>query len=301
MKKEIVVGTRGSRLAIRQTEIALEELKSVFPDLTFRIKIIKTIGDTIWDKPLFEIGGKGFFIKEIEEALLSRNIDMAIHSMKDVPTELKKGLTIAAILKREDPRDAFVSFDFQNLDELPDGSKIGTSSFRRSAQLLGLGKRLYVVPIRGNVETRIKKIKTEKLSGVILAYCGLKRLGLESYAKWIIPPETIVPSAGQGAIGIEVREDSELLDILEKINDEQTSREVELERKIQMLIGGGCHVPFGVNVESKDSFFILHAFYGSRDGRIFVKIKEKGTWSSLDDFTINVLKKLKSPPEGAEY
>lgn len=299
MKRKIVVGSRGSRLAIKQAEIAIEALKSVWPDFEFEIKIIRTTGDTIWDKPLHEIKGKGFFIKEIEEALLSKDIDMAVHSMKDVPTEIAKGLKIGAILKREDPRDAFVSFDFESLDELPEGSTVGTSSFRRLVQIMNVKKSIKVVPIRGNVETRLKKIRTENLSGVILAYCGLKRLGLERYVKSIIPRDVIVPCAGQGAIGIEVREDWEFLDILEKVNDERTSKEVELERRIQMLIGGGCHVPFGVNVESQGDTVIIYTFFGSQDGTSFVKLKEKTTWPDSEEIALDIAFRLKSPPKGA--
>ncbi len=297
MKRKIRVGSRGSRLAIKQAEIAIEALKSFYPDVEFQIRIIKTTGDTIWDRPLYEIRGKGFFIKEIEEALLSDEIDMAVHSMKDVPTELRKGLTIAAILRREDPRDAFVSFDFQTLEELPGNSTIGTSSLRRRAQIMNLRSDIKVVPIRGNVETRLRKIKTERLSGAILAYCGLRRLGLEGHVTSIIPRDVIVPPAGQGAIGIEVREGSDLFYMARKINDEKTSREVELERKIQMLIGGGCHTPFGVNVESHQESFILYAFLMSQDGS-FVKLKERGSWADCDDFVKEIVEKLRKPPEG---
>ena len=298
MKGKIRVGTRGSKLAVRQTEIAINALKSVCPDTEFEIKVIKTTGDTFWDRPLYEMRGKGFFIKEIEEALLSGEIDLAVHSMKDVPTEITKGLKIAAILKREDPRDAFVSFDFKCLEELPENSVVGTSSFRRLFQIEMLNKNIRVVPIRGNVETRIRKMKTENLSGLILAYCGLKRLGLEKYAKSIIPREVIVPPAGQGAIGIEIREESELFGILRAVNDEVTSKEVELERRIQMLIGGGCHVPFGVNVESCGEFFVLYAFYVAQGEKYPVIIREKAKWSDSLEFALYVADRLKAPHKG---
>ncbi|MCS7281500.1 MAG: hydroxymethylbilane synthase [Desulfobacterota bacterium] len=300
MKKRLIVGTRGSRLALKQTEIAIEALKSLNPDIEVRVKVIKTTGDTIWDKPLHEIKGKGFFIKEIEEALIAKEIDIAVHSMKDVPTELKDGLKIAAVLERDDPRDAFVSFNYETLFELPEDSKIGTSSVRRTVQLLGLLGKVQFVPIRGNVETRIKKIATENLHGIILAYCGLKRLGLERYAKSIIPQDLLVPCAGQGAIGIEVREDSEFFDIVSRINHEKTWKEVELERKIQKLIGGGCHVPLGVNVESEGDFFTLYVFFGSQDGSTFGKIKEKGSWESADELARQLVEKLKAPRRGAD-
>lgn len=298
MKRKVTVGTRGSKLALVQTEIAIKALRSYYPDCDFQIKVIRTSGDNLWDRPLYEMEGKGFFIKEIEEALLSGEIDIAIHSMKDVPSEVTKGLKIAAILKRDDPRDAFVSFEYENLDKLPPDSRVGTSSLRRRIQIMNLRNDIEVVPIRGNVETRLKKIKSQNLDGVILAYCGLKRLGLESYVSSVIPLDIIVPPAGQGAIGIEVRENSEFFEMVKKVNDEKTAREVELERRIQTLAGGGCRFPLGVNVESKGEYLVVHAFSGSQNGTNSVRIKENAKWLDAEILAREIAKRLRGPLRG---
>lgn len=294
--RKIVVGTRGSKLALTQTEIAINALKSSLKNVQFDIKVIRTTGDTYWDRPLEEIKGKGFFVKEIEEALISKEIDLAVHSMKDVPLELKDGLKIGAILKREDPRDCFVSFEFDSIFDLPRGARVGTSSVRRKVQLEGLKEGIEVVPLRGNVETRLRKIKTEGLFGCVLAYCGIKRLGLENFVKEIIPKEILVPCAGQGAIAIEVREDWEYIELLDSVRDEITETEIELEREILRLLGGGCQLPFGVNVEKDGENFLVYAFLSSgkeqKKVNLAFPLSEK---SSIPQKVVQIL----SPQKGA--
>ena len=202
MNRTWIVGTRGSKLALKQTEIVVNLLQQLYPDNTFHVKTIKTTGDTVWDRPLHLIGGKGLFVKEIEEELLAGSIDFAVHSMKDMPTELDKRLTIGAILKREDPRDVFLSLKYKSLADIPGGSRIGTNSLRRKSQILFHKSNVSVIPIRGNVDTRIRKMESEGLDGIILAYAGVIRMGFGNQIREILPFEIMVPPSGQGAIGI---------------------------------------------------------------------------------------------------
>lgn len=231
-------------------------------------------------------------MKELEEALLSGEIDLAVHSMKDVPTELKDGLKIGAVLKREDPRDCFVSFNFDRIEDLPWGAKVGTSSLRRKAQLRMVRKGIEVVPIRGNVETRIKKIETQGLSGIVLAYCGIKRLGLENYVREILPMDVMIPPAGQGAIGLEIREDWEYGHLLSAANDEITETEIDLERKILKLMGGGCQLPFGVSVRREEDGFSVYAFVGDGKGDDGRKINVKFSLSERDSLPKRIVEIL---------
>lgn len=273
MKNKWVVGTRGSRLALIQTMIVIEALKKAHPGHEFDIRTIKTTGDNVWDTPLHLIGGKGLFVKEIEEQLSSGGIDMAVHSMKDMPAELGKGLRISAVPTREDPRDAFVSTKHGCLDDLTEGCRVGTGSMRRKAQLLRHRRGVNIVPLRGNVETRIKKIERDNLDGIILAYAGLKRMGLEGLVTEIISCETMVPTCGQGAIGIETRRGDGIEVLLETINDERSQGEVAIERAILARVGGGCHVPLGIHARVEEGRVTLYLSLGSEDGDILVQEK----------------------------
>jgi hydroxymethylbilane synthase len=190
---------------------------------------------------------KGLFVKEIEEALLGNEIDMAVHSVKDLPADLEKGLLLGAVLRREDPRDAFLSLSYKRFSDLKDASRIGTSSLRRKAQILHQNKTIEVVPIRGNVETRLRKLRTENLDGIVLAYAGVKRLNLEKHVTEIIPLNTMIPSCGQGAIGIEVRDEKDTIKFLTPINNKRSHREIAIERDLLARIGGGCHLPLGIH------------------------------------------------------
>lgn len=271
MKKKWTVGTRGSKLALKQTEIVIQALKTLYPYNEFAIKIIKTTGDTIWDKPLHLIGGKGLFVKEIEDALLKNEIDMAVHSMKDLPTELENGLVIGAVLEREDPRDVFISSIYGSIQDIREGSRIGTSSTRRKSQILHFRRGLEIVPLRGNVDTRIKKLHSHTLDGIILAYAGVKRMGFDNFIKEVLPFEIMVPPPGQGAIGIETKDESDFIKLLKPLNHENTFREVTIERELQSMIGGGCQVPLGINASIASNTLTLHVVLGREDGELLVK------------------------------
>ena len=209
MKKKWIIGTRGSKLALIQTDIVRDGLSRLYPEMEFTIKVIKTTGDSIWDTPLYLIGSKGLFIKEIEEELVAGGIDLAVHSVKDFPTELSDGLCLSAVLKREDPRDAFISLKYDTPLGVRQGARIGTSSMRRKAQIAALRPDIEVVPLRGNVDTRVRKLEAGDLDAVILACAGVMRMGLRESIKEAIPLDVMVPPCGQGAIGIEARSATE--------------------------------------------------------------------------------------------
>lgn len=280
--KRLIIGTRGSKLALKQTQTVAERLKILYPEIDLQIKTIKTKGDSIWDRSLYEIGTKGLFVKEIEEALLRGEIDIAVHSMKDLPTEIPKGLKIGAILEREDPRDVLISYKFKSLSAMEGNTKIGTSSLRRKYQIEILNKGIEVLTLRGNIDTRIKRLEEGKFDGIIVAYAAIKRLGYESFISEIIPLETMTPPSGQGAVGIEVRDDSEILDFIRPLNDERSYEEIIVERKIQSILGGGCHQPLGVNVSKGKGCYVIYIFYKGKKGP--VKIAEEIEEKKLEAF-----------------
>ena len=240
------IGTRGSPLALAQayeTRKRLAEALNASED-SFEIVVISTSGDRILDRPLKEVGGKGLFTKEIEQEMLDRKIDIAVHSMKDMPVEQPDGLTLGCYLPREDVRDAFVSSDFKNVSDLPSGSKVGTSSLRRKAQLKFSRPDLEVVEFRGNVQTRLKKLKDGVASCTFLAMAGLNRLGLGEVAQSAINPNEMLPAIAQGAIGIEWREaDKKITDILKKIHHEETGQRLNAERAFLAELDGSCQTP----------------------------------------------------------
>src|SRR5262245_25034969 len=209
MPRSIRIGTRGSALALQQTQLAVDALHAAWPDLSVDVIRIRTTGDRIQDVPLVKIGDKGLFVKEIEEALLEGRIDWAVHSVKDLPSELPNGLSIGMLAARSDPRDALVARQGVNLATLPEKAVIGTSSLRRRAQLLHWRPDLAIVPMRGNVDTRLRKLETDALDGIVLAVAGLMRMGWEGRISDIIPPEISLPAVGQGALGAEMRSDDE--------------------------------------------------------------------------------------------
>mgnify|MGYP001583575981 FL=1 len=244
MPSELRIGTRGSQLALNQAHWVKEKLVEAHPDLNVMLIKIKTTGDKIQDAPLAKIGGKGLFVKEIEEALIHRRIDLAVHSIKDVPTEFPEGLHLSAITKRGDPRDVFISRDGTILKDLPQKAKIGTSSLRRQAQLLHFRKDLELLPLRGNLDTRLKKLKTMNLDGIVLALAGVKRLGLEERITEIIPTEISLPAIGQGALGIETRQgDQEVEGQIQFLNHKDSWIAISAERAFLKKLEGGCQVP----------------------------------------------------------
>lgn len=267
MEQTITIGTRGSQLALWQAEYVRKRLKHRFPDRSVERKVIKTMGDRITDRSLVGLG-KGVFTKEIEIALLEGTIDLAVHSMKDLPTELPDGLCIAAIPAREDPRDVLVTQSGLLLDQLPEGAKIGTTSPRRRAQLLHLRPDLQVVDVRGNLDTRLRKLRQTELDGVILAAAGIKRLIGEEIITEHFDGDRMVPAAGQGALGIETRKDDlEIKMLLDVINDSYSEAEVFTERTVLRELGGGCQAPIGVNARLEEDRLHLIATVCSPDGK----------------------------------
>ncbi|MBM4140059.1 MAG: hydroxymethylbilane synthase [Nitrospira sp.] len=248
-ENKVIIGTRGSKLALWQTEWVKSELERTNPGVEVVLKKIKTTGDVILDVPLAKVGGKGLFVKEIEEALLRNDINLAVHSMKDVPTELPNGLHIAAICKREDPRDAIIisqksKIKNQKFKDLPEGAHIGTSSLRRSCQLLYIRPDLNITQLRGNLDTRVRKLDEGQFNAIILAVAGVKRLGLQSRITEILSPEISLPAIGQGAIGIECRINDEFMNtIVSPLDHKETSACVRAERAFLKKLGGGCQVP----------------------------------------------------------
>lgn len=238
------IGTRGSRLALVQSEWVKTRIEAGYPHIRVELVRIKTAGDKILDSPLSKIGGKGLFVKEIEEALLDGRVDLAVHSMKDVPAELPDKLFLAAFPEREDPGDALISAEEYTLDRLPPKARVGTSSLRRTAQLLHMRPDLETVSLRGNVDTRLRKVESGEMHAVVLAAAGLRRLGLADRITQIIPPEVILPAVGQGALGLEARrDDHETIRVLDFLNHEPTEITVRAERAFLKELEGGCQVP----------------------------------------------------------
>ena len=276
---KLVVGTRGSNLALVQTNWVVDQLKKENPGVEFEVKIIKTKGDIIKDLPLDKIGDKGLFVKEIEKSLLDGEIDMAVHSMKDMPSYLPEGLKFAHSPKREDPRDALIFKEgYKSLDDLPQGARIGTGSKRRKYQLLKHRPDLEIVPIRGNIETRIKKIETEKLDGVVLAASGLRRAGLDDKIDYYIPTDIMLPAPAQGILALEIREDDkETEKIIDSIKDDITKIQIDAERGFLIGVNGSCHIPMGAYCEIEGEKITLTGLYGDGEGKKIVVQSQVGT------------------------
>ncbi len=242
-----------------------------------QIEKIRTTGDMILDVPLARVGGKGLFVKEIEEALLAGSIDLAVHSMKDVPTDLPDGLEIVAITRREDPRDAFLSVKYEKLEDLPRGAKVGTSSLRRQTQLLGLRPDLSVETLRGNLDTRIRKMEEGLFDAIILAAAGIRRLGWEAKITQYIPEEVSLPAIGQGALGIEIRsDDPDTREAVSFLNDRDTSLAVRAERGFLKRLEGGCQVPIASHGRTEGDAIFLRGMVGRPDGSEIVRGSERG-------------------------
>jgi hydroxymethylbilane synthase len=277
--RKIIVGSRRSKLALTQTNWVIEQLKKLGAPFDFEVKEIVTKGDKILDVTLSKVGGKGLFVKEIEQAMLDKEIDMAVHSMKDMPAVLPEGLVIGCIPFREDHRDVLISKDNVPFSELKQGAIIGTSSLRRSSQLLAQRPDLEMKWIRGNIDTRIEKLKTDDYDAIILAAAGLKRMGwADDTVTEFINPEICVPAVGQGALSIECRgDDEELLQLLEKFTSAETSEAVKAERSFLHKMEGGCQVPIaGYAFMNEQEEIVLTALVGSPDGKRIIKEQVKG-------------------------
>ncbi len=262
------LGTRGSKLAIWQAEYVAGELSRRVPEMAIEIVTIKTKGDKILDVPLAKIGDKGLFTREIENELLDGNIDLAVHSMKDLPSVMGEGLALGAVLPRENQQDVLISAQGNTLQNLPAGAVIGTSSLRRIAQLKALRPDLEVVNMRGNVETRIRKMEEQGLDGIILAYAGVKRLGFEQCISEIIAVEKIMPAVGQGAIAIQIRaNDLRTRQLIEAINDERCWLETTAERAFLAQLEGGCQVPVACMAQVVEQRIMMAGLVSSLDGK----------------------------------
>jgi len=261
------IGTRASQLALTQSQWVRDKVQALLPNTEVELVRINTKGDRILDVPLAKIGGKGLFVKEIEEALLAGEIDMAVHSMKDVPTVLPKGLHIGIVPQREEARDAFVSNRYRNLAELPAGAVVGTSSLRRKAQLLALRPDLQIRDLRGNVGTRLDKLDRGDFDAIILAGAGLKRLHLPARISTLLAPEQMLPAIGQGALGIELRQsDSMLLALMQPLHHLESAVAVAAERAYLARLEGGCQVPIGAYAILSENQLSLTGLIASVDG-----------------------------------
>jgi hydroxymethylbilane synthase len=253
--EKIVIATRGSKLALWQSEHIKSELLKIDPSLEIKLKIVVTQGDKILDKPLADIGGKGLFIKEVEDELLNGNAQIAVHSLKDFAVEFEEEhFELAAITKREDVRDTFLSETYETLADLPDGAVVGTSSIRRAMQLKEFNPNLVIKDLRGNVDTRIRKLKEGQYDAIILAKAGLKRLNLLDTIKYhtAIDTDIMIPAMGQGALGIETNKDPEVIALVEKLNDKATRIETTIEREFVKELNLGCHAPVGIKAKLQD-------------------------------------------------
>lgn len=271
MKKHIKIGTRGSQLALYQAKKVKSTLEELFPDLLVELEIIKTKGDKILDVALSKIGDKGLFTKEIENALIDGSVDIAVHSLKDLPTKLPEGLQLGAVLERGEFRDALVSKKGKKLSELSAGDVVATSSLRRQAGLMKMNNQLVIKDIRGNVNSRLQKMEDGYCDAMIMAAAGLQRLGLERYITEIIDPEVIVPAVSQGAIAIETRlNDPEIELLMQKINHTDTWNAITAERAFLAHLEGGCQVPLGCYTKVEAGRLTMNGFVASVDGKQFI-------------------------------
>ena len=293
--QKLIIGSRGSQLALYQAHWVKEKIEQKHPEISVAIEIIKTSGDIIVDAPLNKIGGKGIFTKEIEEALLARKIDLAVHSMKDLPTALPEGLCLGAIPQREDVRDAFLSNQFESIDTLPASARVGTSSLRRQSQLLLIRKDLQIVNLRGNLDTRIRKLDEGQYDAILLACAGLVRLGLSHRIKQRIPIDLLCPAVGQGALGIEVREKDESgLAALDELHDQEAARAVYAERAFLQRLGGGCQVPIAAHAWEADGNLQMLGVVANLDGSNIYRSNDQAPLAQAELLGTRLAEKLLS-------
>jgi hydroxymethylbilane synthase len=293
MNMIVRIGTRGSKLAIAQSKWVKGVLEAKDPSIKVELVAIKTTGDKVLDSPLSLIGGKGLFVKEIEQALMEDEVDIAVHSMKDVPADLPEGLVLSSFPKREDYRDAFISSQVRKLEDIPSGARIGTSSLRRSTQLLNFRSDLDIVPLRGNVDTRLGKLDSGDLHAIILAAAGLRRLGLSDRITQFIPASLILPAVGQGALGLEVRrDDKETINMLSFMNHKPTEVAVKAERAFLKELGGGCQVPIAAIADIKGEDLFLRGMVGTLDGSKIVADATEGTIKNPEEIGLRLARQL---------
>ncbi len=281
--KKLTIATRGSQLALWQSNYIKSVLESQNPGLEVELKVIITTGDRILDKALSQIGGKGLFLKELEEAMQRGEAQIAVHSLKDVPTELPEGFVLGAITEREDARDALLSEKYENIDALPEGAVVGTSSLRRRMQIEALRPDLIIKDLRGNVDTRIKKLQNGDFDAIILASAGINRLGFGESVKYIynISLDEMIPSMGQGALGIEAVNDPEVLAMVARLQDDATMIATRIERDFVDSLDGGCQVPIGVNAVVNGDDVSIKVILGLPDG---TEILRESTIAKTSDY-----------------
>ena len=289
------IATRKSPLALWQAEFVKSKLEAIYPDLKVELVKMTTQGDQILNSPLSKIGGKSLFIKELEVGIMEGRADIAVHSMKDVPYELPQGFEIGAILERESPFDAFVSNDFNSIQDLPVGARLGSCSLRRIVQVKAMRPDLEILDLRGNVNTRLKKLDDGEYDAIILACSGLTRLGFDNRIKQDLSPDDSLPAVGQGALGIEIKaNDHEISNLIKPLIHQKTQIEVNAERALNTTLQGGCSVAIGAFATSEDSKLTLSGMVGNVDSGEIIRIQETGETSKPIDLGIRAAKKLLS-------
>lgn len=289
----LILGTRGSKLAVHQSQWVQARLQELAPGLTISLQRIQTSGDKILDVPLAKIGGKGLFVKEIEDALLSKEIDLAVHSMKDVPTALPNGLDILCVPPREDPRDALITRDGSRLDQLKPGARIGTSSLRRQAQLLHYRPDFTIEMLRGNLDTRLRKLREGQFDAIVLAAAGLRRLGWDAEITEYLPVQLSLPAIAQGALGIEARsDDSFVRELLSRFEHRQTRITVTAERALLHRLEGGCQVPIAAHAALEGDRLTVDGLVASVDGRRVIRHQIHGPASDAQALGTKLAERL---------
>lgn len=289
----IRIATRKSPLALWQANFVKQQILTNHPNLTVELIPMVTKGDVLLDSPLSKIGGKGLFVKQLEQAILNNEADIAVHSIKDIPAEFPEGLTLATICKRDDVRDSFISNKYSNIDELPNGAIIGTSSLRRQCQLRAKYPHLQIKDLRGNVGTRLAKLDNKQYDAIILASAGLKRLALEDRIKQYIDTNLILPAVGQGAIGIETRaDDKKILEILSVLDDKHSRVCIEAERAMNKALQGGCQVPIACYSQLNNNILSLQGLVGRIDGSKIIKGTLEGSITEAEKLGKELAKRL---------
>lgn len=291
--QKIRIATRHSPLAMWQANFIKSELLKHHPDLIVELLPMKTKGDKILDTPLAKVGGKGLFVKELEVAILEGRADIAVHSIKDVPVDFPEGLGLTTICEREDPRDAFVSNHYQQLDKLPEGAVVGTSSLRRQCQILALRPDIIIKNLRGNVNTRLRKLDEGEYDAIILAAAGLIRLKMQNRITSLIEPEVSLPAVGQGAVGIECRlDDEQTINLLKPLEDAKTRIRVTAERAMNLKLQGGCQVPIGSFATLENEQLFLRGLVGSVDGKEIIRKEITGHQNDAQQLGVSLAEQL---------
>ncbi|HEY7867294.1 MAG TPA: hydroxymethylbilane synthase [Psychromonas sp.] len=291
--QKIRIATRHSPLAMWQANFIKSELLKHHPDLIVELLPMKTKGDKILDTPLAKVGGKGLFVKELEVAILEGRADIAVHSIKDVPVDFPEGLGLTTICEREDPRDAFVSNHYQQLDKLPEGAVVGTSSLRRQCQILALRPDIIIKNLRGNVNTRLRKLDEGEYDAIILAAAGLIRLKMQDRITSLIEPEVSLPAVGQGAVGIECRlDDEQTINLLKPLEDAKTRIRVTAERAMNLKLQGGCQVPIGSFATLENEQLFLRGLVGSVDGKEIIRKEITGHQNDAQQLGVSLAEQL---------